>query len=72
MYNTIKNTFVQYIKLWMIKETEGATILEINTIIGNNLKKLDKKKLTLDELAGITGVSKGMLSQIEKEPPILP
>ena len=71
MYNTIKNTFVQYIKLWMIKETEGATILEINTIIGNNLK-IRQEKLTLDELAGITGVSKGMLSQIEKEPPILP
>ena len=41
--------------------------MEINTIIGNNLKKIrQEKKLTLDELAGITGVSKGMLSQIEK------
>ncbi|MGH2285459.1 helix-turn-helix domain-containing protein, partial [Enterococcus faecalis] len=41
--------------------------MEINTIIGNNLKKIrQEKKLRLDELAGITGVSKGMLSQIEK------
>lgn len=41
--------------------------MEINTIIGNNLKKIrQEKKLTLDELAGVTGVSKGMLSQIEK------
>lgn len=37
-------------------------------LIGKNLRSLRKKlQITLDELAKVSGVSKGMLSQIEKE-----
>lgn len=39
----------------------------INLIIGNNLNKIRKSRgFSLDKLAEITGVSKGMLGQIER------
>lgn len=40
---------------------------DFNLIIGKNLNKIRKqKKLSLDKVAELTGVSKGMLAQIEK------
>ncbi|AWZ49005.1 helix-turn-helix domain-containing protein [Hathewaya limosa] len=40
---------------------------ELNLIIGNNLSAIrNKRKLSLDEVANLTGVSKAMLAQIEK------
>lgn len=40
---------------------------DFNTIIGSRLKKVrNQKRLSLDRVAELTGVSKGMLAQIEK------
>lgn len=40
---------------------------KINTIISNNIKMIRKKrKMSLDNLSEITGVSKSMLGQIER------
>ncbi|AWB10285.1 transcriptional regulator, XRE family with cupin sensor [Thermodesulfobium acidiphilum] len=40
---------------------------DLNFIIANNLKKIrEKRKLSLDKLSEITGVSKSLLSQIER------
>jgi len=40
---------------------------DFNLIIGNNLKNIRKQKLlSLDKVAEMTGVSKGMLAQIER------
>ncbi len=40
---------------------------DFNSIIGNNLKNIrNQKQLSLDNVAELTGVSKGMLAQIEK------
>ncbi len=39
----------------------------LNEVIANNLRELrEKKKLSLDKLASLTGVSKSMLGQIER------
>lgn len=39
----------------------------LNQIIANNLKQIrEKKKLSLDKVAALTGVSKSMLGQIER------
>lgn len=39
----------------------------LNLIIANNLKQIrEKKKLSLDKVAALTGVSKSMLGQIER------
>lgn len=40
---------------------------EINTSIGKNLKKMRKHRgLTIDELSSVSGVSKSMISEIER------
>ncbi len=40
---------------------------DFNLIIGHNLKKIRRQKqISLDKVAELTGVSKGMLAQIEK------
>jgi len=46
----------------------GGLFLEhLNTILAENLKKLrEEKKLSLDKVAKLTGVSKSMLGQIER------
>lgn len=42
--------------------------ININLEVGRNIKRLrEEKKLTLDGAAGVTGVSRSMLAQIEKE-----
>ena len=39
----------------------------LNLIIANNLKRIrDERKLSLDKVADLTGVSKSMLGQIER------
>ena len=41
--------------------------ININLEVGRNIKRLrEEKKLTLDGAAGVTGVSRSMLAQIEK------
>jgi transcriptional regulator with XRE-family HTH domain len=46
----------------------GEFILEnLNNVIANNLKRLrEERKLSLDKVAELTGVSKSMLGQIER------
>jgi transcriptional regulator with XRE-family HTH domain len=49
-------------------QVEGGNFLaNLNTIIAGNLKRIrEEKKLSLEKAAGITGVSKSMLGQIER------
>lgn len=43
------------------------TLDHLNTVISENLKKIrEQKKLSLDQLAKLSGVSKSMLGQIER------
>lgn len=45
----------------------GGFVLDINLTIANNIKNArEERKLTLDSAASITGVSRSMLTQIEK------
>ena len=47
--------------------TRDVRKLEINTVVAENAKRLrEEKRLTLDEAARLTGVSRSMLAQIEK------
>ena len=41
--------------------------MEINAVVSENARRLrEEKRLTLDEAARLTGVSRSMLAQIEK------
>jgi XRE family transcriptional regulator, regulator of sulfur utilization len=41
--------------------------MDVNLVVADNLKKIrEKKKVSLDEVAKLTGVSKSMLGQIER------
>jgi transcriptional regulator with XRE-family HTH domain len=51
----------------MHKCTGGLSLDHLNTILAQNLKKIrEEKKLSLDKVAKLTGVSKSMLGQIER------
>ena len=46
----------------------GGKMMDVNSLIANNLRTIhEEKKLSLDSLAKITGVSKSMLGQIERD-----
>jgi XRE family transcriptional regulator, regulator of sulfur utilization len=52
----------------MLHNREEKIFMEnLNLVIANNLKRIrDEKKLSLDKVAELTGVSKSMLGQIER------
>jgi XRE family transcriptional regulator, regulator of sulfur utilization len=51
----------------VIQLKEDVLMEELNLIIGKNLKSLrEKKKLSLERVAELTGVSKTMIGQIER------
>ena len=46
---------------------EAEKLLEINAVVSENARRLrEEKRLTLEEAARLTGVSRSMLAQIEK------
>jgi XRE family transcriptional regulator, regulator of sulfur utilization len=51
----------------VIQLKEDVLMEELNLIIAKNLKSLrEKKKLSLERVAELTGVSKTMIGQIER------
>lgn len=50
-----------------IAQGEGDVFLDLNGIVADNLKRIrSEKKLSLDKVAEVSGVSKSMLGQIER------
>ena len=46
---------------------QDGVYMDVTTVVSANIKNIrEKKKLTLDAAAEITGVSRSMLAQIEK------
>lgn len=53
--------------LYVILSIAGAALEDITQLVARNLKRIrDEKKLSLDKLSELTGVSKSMLGQIER------
>lgn len=62
-YNILYNVQIVYIKI--IKGCEHMN--NLNLVIADNLKKIrEKRKLSLDKVAELTGISKSMIGQIER------
>lgn len=61
MYNII----IQYVR-YNVKE-RSAFLDQMNQIVAKNIKRLrEERKLSMDELSKLSGVSKSMLAQIER------
>lgn len=52
---------------YVVKNLEESTLEKLNFIFADNLKRLrEEKKLSLDNVAKLSGISKSMLGQIER------
>lgn len=64
-YNVL-HFIIQYVR-YRIQEGWEIFLDNLNSVIAANLKKIrDQRKLSLDKVAELTGISKSMLGQIER------
>ena len=56
---------IQYVQY--IVKSGGCTLEDINAVLAENLRRMrENRRLSLDAVARLTGVSKSMLGQIER------